>query len=114
LPGADHFPWFMNGDDVTGMVVDVAARVLAQAGASEVPVTRTIKDLLAGSGPTFVSQGIHQFKGVPDTWEPYAQTVAAPLPEGVGHSAVRSPPTVWSTLRARCSIKRAEHRATPR
>jgi hypothetical protein len=35
-------------------------------------VTRTIKDLLAGSGPTFVSRGIHRLKGAPDTWELYA------------------------------------------
>jgi class 3 adenylate cyclase len=62
----------LRGEDVVGMAVNVAARVLAQAGPSEVLVTRTIKDLLAGSGPTFVSRGVHQLKGVPDTWELYA------------------------------------------
>ena len=44
-------------DDVAGMVVNVAARVLALANDSEVLVTRTVKDLLAGSGPTFASRG---------------------------------------------------------
>jgi class 3 adenylate cyclase len=62
----------LRGDDVAGMAVNVAARVLTQAGPSEVLITRTIKDLLAGSGPNFVSRGVHQFKGVPDTWELYA------------------------------------------
>lgn len=46
----------LRGGDVVGIAVNVAARVLAQAGPSEVLVTRTIKDLLAGSGPTFVSR----------------------------------------------------------
>jgi class 3 adenylate cyclase len=62
----------LRGGDVAGIAVNVAARVLAQAGPSEVLVTLTIKDLLAGSGPTFVSRGVHQLKGVPDTWELYA------------------------------------------
>jgi class 3 adenylate cyclase len=59
-------------DDVAGMAVNVAARVLALAGHSEVLVTRTVKDLLAGSGPPLISHGVHQLKGVPDTWELYA------------------------------------------
>ena len=46
--------------------------VLAEAGASEVLVTRTVKDLLAGSGPTFVARGSRELKGVPDVWELYA------------------------------------------
>ena len=62
----------LRGDDVAGMVVNVAARVLALANDSEVLVTRTVKDLLAGSGPTFASRGIHELKGVPDAWELYA------------------------------------------
>ena len=62
----------LRGDDVAGMVVNVAARVLALANDSEVLVTRTVKDLLAGSGPTFASRGIHDLKGVPDAWELYA------------------------------------------
>lgn len=58
----------LRGGDVAGMAVNVAARVLALAGNSEVLVTRTVKDLLAGSGPTLISRGVHQLKGVPDTW----------------------------------------------
>lgn len=59
----------LRDDDIAGMAVNVAARVLAQAEGSEVLVTRTVKDLLAGSGPPFVLRGVHELKGVPDTWE---------------------------------------------
>lgn len=62
----------LRGEDVSGMAVNVAARVLAQAEGSEVLVTRTVKDLLAGSGPAFVSRGSRRLKGVPDLWELYA------------------------------------------
>jgi class 3 adenylate cyclase len=62
----------LRGEDVAGMAVNVAARVLALAGHSEVLVTRTVKDLLAGSGPHLVSRGVRQLKGVPDSWELYA------------------------------------------
>ncbi len=67
----------LRGADVAGMTVNVAARVLALARRSEVLVTRTVKDLLAGSGPTLISRGVHQLKGVPDTWELYASQEVA-------------------------------------
>jgi class 3 adenylate cyclase len=70
--GLHSGPVELRGDDVSGMAVNVAARVLAEAQASEVLMTRTVKDLLTGSGPTFVSRGTHRLKGVPDAWELYA------------------------------------------
>jgi pimeloyl-ACP methyl ester carboxylesterase len=60
------------GDDIGGMAVHIAARVSALAGASEVLVSRTVKDLTAGSGLEFSERGSHELKGVPDTWELYA------------------------------------------
>ena len=39
------------------------------AGAGEVLVSRTVKDLVVGSGLTFIDAGMHEFKGVPDTWQ---------------------------------------------
>ena len=60
------------GEDVSGMAVNVAARVLTLAGDSEVLLTRTVKDLLAGSGPALHARGTHRLKGVPDTWELYS------------------------------------------
>jgi len=43
--------------------------VAALAGAGELLVSRTVKDLVAGSGYAFVSRGLHRLKGVPDEWE---------------------------------------------
>ena len=60
------------GDDIGGIAVHIAARVSALAGPSEVLVSRTVKDLVAGSGLEFSERGAHTLKGVPDTWELYA------------------------------------------
>ena len=59
------------GDDVAGIAVHVAARVCAFANANEVLVTRTVRDLTAGSGMSFVDRGEQTFKGVPDSWQLY-------------------------------------------
>jgi class 3 adenylate cyclase len=59
------------GDDIGGMAVHIAARVSALAGPSEVLVSRTVRDLVAGSGLEFSDRGAHELKGVPDTWELY-------------------------------------------
>ncbi|HVQ21919.1 MAG TPA: adenylate/guanylate cyclase domain-containing protein [Candidatus Saccharimonadia bacterium] len=60
------------GDDVGGIGVHIAARVEAAAQPSEVLVSRTVKDLVVGSGFSFVSRGTHVLKGVPETWELFA------------------------------------------
>ncbi|HTG46774.1 MAG TPA: adenylate/guanylate cyclase domain-containing protein [Actinomycetota bacterium] len=59
---------------VGGIAVAIGARVSALAGASEVLVSQTVKDLVAGSGLTFRERGEHELKGVPDTWRLYAVT----------------------------------------
>jgi class 3 adenylate cyclase len=65
------------GDDIGGIGVHIAARVSALAGPSEVLVSRTVKDLVAGSGIDFSDSGAHTLKGVPDTWQLYAVTQRA-------------------------------------
>ena len=60
------------GDDLGGIAVHIAARVSALAEPGEVLVSRTVKDLVAGSGIEFVDRGVHELKGVPDTWELHA------------------------------------------
>jgi class 3 adenylate cyclase/pimeloyl-ACP methyl ester carboxylesterase len=55
-----------------GVAVTIAARALASASGREVIVTRTVKDLVAGSGFTFDDHGEHDLKGVPDRWRLYA------------------------------------------
>ena len=62
------------GDDIAGVAVHIGARVSALAGASEVLVSSTVKDLVAGSGIEFEDRGDHQLKGVPGTWRMYAVT----------------------------------------
>ena len=60
------------GADVGGVAVHIGARVGALAGPSEVLVTSTVKDLVAGSGLAFDDRGERRLKGVPDTWHIYA------------------------------------------
>jgi class 3 adenylate cyclase len=60
------------GDDIGGIAVHIAARVSSLAGPGEVLVSRTVRDLVAGSGLEFSGRGAHELKGVPDAWELYA------------------------------------------
>ena len=56
------------GDDIAGMAVHIAARVSALAGANEVLVTSTVRDLVAGSGVRFEDRERITLKGVPGEW----------------------------------------------
>jgi hypothetical protein len=63
----------MVGDRVEGgIAVHIGARVAGLAGAREVFVSQTVKDLLAGSGLAFEDRGIHALKGVPGDWRVFA------------------------------------------
>jgi class 3 adenylate cyclase len=55
-----------------GITVSIGARVAATAEPSEVRVSQTVKDLVAGSGLTFEDRGEHELKGVPDRWRLYS------------------------------------------
>jgi pimeloyl-ACP methyl ester carboxylesterase/class 3 adenylate cyclase len=59
-------------EDVGGIAVHIAARVGALAGAGEVLVSSTVKDLVAGSGIEFVDRGTQQLKGISDEWRLFA------------------------------------------
>ena len=56
---------------VGGIAVVIGARVGAWAGPSEVLVSQTVKDLVAGSGLAFEDAGEHELKGIPDRWHLY-------------------------------------------
>jgi pimeloyl-ACP methyl ester carboxylesterase/class 3 adenylate cyclase len=56
------------GDQIRGLAVHIAARVMALARPSEMLVSSTVKDLTAGSGLAFEDAGEHELKGVPETW----------------------------------------------
>ena len=60
------------GDDIAGIAVNIGARVGAAAAPGEVLVSRTVTDLVAGSGIEFTDRGSHALKGVPGEWQLYA------------------------------------------
>jgi len=62
----------LRGDDVGGMAVHLAARVMGEAGPGEIFVSRTVQDLVVGSDVSFEDQGVHELKGVVGTWELYS------------------------------------------
>jgi class 3 adenylate cyclase len=59
------------GTGIAGIAVHIGARVAAKAGPGEVLASRTVKDLVAGSGIEFSDAGSHELKGVPGSWEIY-------------------------------------------
>jgi pimeloyl-ACP methyl ester carboxylesterase len=61
----------IQGDDLGGIAVHIAARVMAEAGAGEIICSRTVKDLTEGSGLVFDDLGERALKGVPDPWRLY-------------------------------------------
>jgi pimeloyl-ACP methyl ester carboxylesterase/class 3 adenylate cyclase len=60
------------GDDIGGMAVNIGARIGALAGANEVLVSSTVKDLVVGSGISFSDRGARELKGVPGEWRIFA------------------------------------------
>ena len=62
----------LRGDDIGGISVHTAARVQARARPGEVLVSRTVVDLVAGSGIDFENRGEHELKGVPGAWQLFA------------------------------------------
>jgi class 3 adenylate cyclase/pimeloyl-ACP methyl ester carboxylesterase len=66
----------VRGDDIGGIGVHIGARVSALAGANEVLVSSTLRDLVIGSGLEFEERGTHELKGVPGEWHLFA--VASP------------------------------------
>jgi class 3 adenylate cyclase/pimeloyl-ACP methyl ester carboxylesterase len=62
----------LRDEDVGGMAVHIAARVMGEAAAGEILASSTVKDLVVGSGITFVDRGTRHLKGVPDEWRLFA------------------------------------------
>jgi class 3 adenylate cyclase len=60
------------GADVGGIAVHVSARVMGAAGAGEVLVSRTVRDLVAGSDVQFEDRGSHALKGISGEWQLFA------------------------------------------
>jgi class 3 adenylate cyclase len=62
----------LRGDDIGGVSVHIAQRVQAAAAPGEVLVSRTVTDLVAGSGINFEDRGEQQLKGIPGSWNLFA------------------------------------------
>jgi class 3 adenylate cyclase len=73
---AGEIEW--RGDDVAGVAVHISARIAGLAAPSELLVSTTVRDLVAGSGLSFVSRGDYELKGLPEPWRLFAVDTAAP------------------------------------
>ncbi|MGA9100932.1 adenylate/guanylate cyclase domain-containing protein [Aeromicrobium sp.] len=115
-----------DGMNVTGLAVHTGARVSSAAGPGQILVSRTVRDLVAGSGLEFESVGDHDLKGIPGTWELFAVTSAPgrpahrPRDESVQtrmdklalQTARRAPALVRSAMRLGNAIERRRARTT--
>jgi class 3 adenylate cyclase len=62
----------LRDNDIGGISVHIGSRVAALAGAGEILVSRTVRDLVAGSGIVFIDRGVHRLKGIDDDWQLYS------------------------------------------
>ena len=72
---APHGEVELDGSDVAGIAVAIGARLGALARPSEILVSSTVKDLVAGSGIGFEDRGVKELKGVPGDWRLFAAAV---------------------------------------
>lgn len=62
----------LRGDDIAGLAVHITARIMSKADPDEVLVSRTVRDLTAGSGLEYEDRGTHALKGIPEELQIYA------------------------------------------
>jgi class 3 adenylate cyclase len=62
----------VRGEDVGGIAVHIASRVMAAAASGEILVSRTVRDLVVGSEFTFTDRGEHALKGIDGEWRLFA------------------------------------------
>ena len=85
-----------DGMNVTGMTVHIGARVGAAADPGQVVVSRTVHDLVVGSGLSFRSRGEHELKGVSGAWELFV--VTGPAEQAEDQSLDESMQTPMDTM----------------
>ena len=78
-------------NNLAGLAVHIGARVAAAAGPGEVWASRTVRDLVAGSGVDLQARGVHLLKGVPEPWELFSLVDGgvAPVPVTATRPALR-------------------------
>jgi class 3 adenylate cyclase len=62
------------GDNVGGIAIHAGARIMAKAEPGGVLVSRTVRDLVSGSGLDFRDEGLHELKGIPGEWRLFSAT----------------------------------------
>jgi class 3 adenylate cyclase len=62
----------LRDDDIGGVAVHLASRIMAEAQPGEILCSRTVKDLVVGSAIEFKDRGVRSLKGVKDEWQLYA------------------------------------------
>jgi class 3 adenylate cyclase len=106
----------LRGEDLAGIAVNVAARIVALASPGEVLASSTVRELVLGSGLEFAERGAHSLKGVPGEWRLHAargdgRTDARPVSE-VAPEAAALTPGPRETMRPRDRVMlTAAHRA---
>jgi TolB-like protein len=85
------------GDRIGGIAVHTAARIAALGGAGEILISRTVRDLVSGSGFPVLDLGKRELKGVPDRWRVFR--VLGEEGSGVRTSVV-SPAGLWNRMRS--------------
>ena len=78
--------------DIGGIAVHIAARILGHAGVGEILVSRTVRDLVVGSGTGFEDRGSVELRGVPGTWQLLAVDRRGPR-TGSAEAELASAPT---------------------
>jgi class 3 adenylate cyclase len=106
------------GEDLAGIAVNVAARIVALAEPGEVLVSSTVRELVLGSGLEFADRGSHTLKGVPDEWHLFAvtgdgRTDARPVSE-VSRAVAALTPGPMDTLRPRDRLLLTGSHRSPR
>jgi len=79
-------------NDIGGLAVHIAARICGHAGAGDILVSRTVRDLVVGSGTGFEDRGTVELRGVPGTWQLLAVNRHGP-PAGSAEAELASMPT---------------------
>lgn len=88
------------GDDIAGIAVHIAARIMSQAAPGEILVSSSLRDLVVGSGIGFDDRGAHELKGVPGQWQLLAVNPDGPQPGSSEASLVSLPtPSARSVMR---------------
>jgi class 3 adenylate cyclase len=90
--------------DIGGIAVHIAARILGQAGAGEILVSSTVRDLVVGSGTGFEDRGSAELRGVPGTWQLLAVDRSGPRAGSVEAELASAP-----TPGRQATMRRSDH-----